>query len=198
MSKNQKHIFSAKEIQRYHNGDMSSVERHAMEKAALEDPFLADAIEGYAYTASADADLVELKTKLDKKQQKEKTIPIYSLNAKWLRVAALFLLLAGCGWLIFEVGMNNNHNDLALTKKEDTINNASPSNADTQTKNVKTESDTISSLSNEVAQASPPKESVTRKNKSLPKQINNQNTIAANKYSGLKEKSLPLLIQKLK
>lgn len=48
MSDHSHHIaqYTAADIQRYLNGSMTATEMHAMEKAALEDPFLADAIEG--------------------------------------------------------------------------------------------------------------------------------------------------------
>ena len=39
--------YSAQDIQRYLKGQMSPEEMHAIETAALDDPFLADAIEGY-------------------------------------------------------------------------------------------------------------------------------------------------------
>jgi hypothetical protein len=39
--------YTAADIQTYLDGQMSTLEMHAFEKAALEDPFLADAIEGY-------------------------------------------------------------------------------------------------------------------------------------------------------
>ena len=39
--------YSAADIERYHKGQLTPEEMHAMEKAALDDPFLADAIEGY-------------------------------------------------------------------------------------------------------------------------------------------------------
>ncbi|MGZ5134537.1 MAG: hypothetical protein ACXWCG_05290 [Flavitalea sp.] len=39
--------YSASDIQSYLKGQMSAEEMHAMETAALDDPFLADAIEGY-------------------------------------------------------------------------------------------------------------------------------------------------------
>jgi hypothetical protein len=48
MSDHKEHIthYSAADIQRYVQGKLSAREMHAMEKAALDDPFLADAIEG--------------------------------------------------------------------------------------------------------------------------------------------------------
>jgi hypothetical protein len=42
--------YTAKDIERYYTGKMSSLEMHQLEKAAMEDPFLADALEGYSYT----------------------------------------------------------------------------------------------------------------------------------------------------
>jgi hypothetical protein len=42
--------FTASDIERYYSGKMSPQERHALEKAALDDPFLADALEGYTFT----------------------------------------------------------------------------------------------------------------------------------------------------
>ncbi|HEX4374426.1 MAG TPA: hypothetical protein VHZ50_14085, partial [Puia sp.] len=44
-NKNIKH-YSAADIQNYVAGKLSAAEMHAIEKAALDDPFLADAIEG--------------------------------------------------------------------------------------------------------------------------------------------------------
>ena len=47
MSDHKEHIiYSAADIQRYVQGKLSAREMHAMEKAALDDPFLADAMEG--------------------------------------------------------------------------------------------------------------------------------------------------------
>src|SRR4051812_11453005 len=39
--------FSAADIERYRRGQLSPAQMHAMEKAAMEDSFLADAMEGY-------------------------------------------------------------------------------------------------------------------------------------------------------
>jgi len=50
--------YSASDIQRYLNGEMSAREMFDLEKAALEDPFLADAIEGYDAHPTAAGDLV--------------------------------------------------------------------------------------------------------------------------------------------
>ena len=45
---NYNNLFTSEDIRKYLAGKLSSAEMHAIEKAALEDPFLADAIEGMA------------------------------------------------------------------------------------------------------------------------------------------------------
>ena len=48
MSEEKRHIvYTAADIQKYLTGQMSNAEMHAIEKAAMEDPLLAEAIEGY-------------------------------------------------------------------------------------------------------------------------------------------------------
>ena len=40
--------FTAADIEKYHKGLLSAKEKNALEKASLDDPFLADALEGYS------------------------------------------------------------------------------------------------------------------------------------------------------
>ena len=48
MAESSTHInYTFEDIQRYLQGKMSAAEMHDIEKSALQDPFLADAIEGY-------------------------------------------------------------------------------------------------------------------------------------------------------
>ena len=56
--------YTAKDIERYHRGEMSAAEMHLLEKAALDDPALADMLEGYAFTTTASADLHNLQKKV--------------------------------------------------------------------------------------------------------------------------------------
>ena len=69
--------YTAKDIERYHSGELSPVEMHAMEKAALDDPFLSDALEGYAFTQTASSDLSTLQQRLENRIQKEKKKPVF-------------------------------------------------------------------------------------------------------------------------
>ncbi len=96
--------FTVADIERYHNGQMSAAERHALEKAALDDPFLADALEGYAFTSTPAADVDAIKKRLEAAQKKRKVVPFVSKTYKWLQIAALFVILAGSGWVLYKTG----------------------------------------------------------------------------------------------
>ena len=49
--------YTAADFERYYTGVMPVNEMHELERAALEDPFLADALEGYTCTPSFDNDI---------------------------------------------------------------------------------------------------------------------------------------------
>ena len=110
--------FTAQDIERYYTGQMSSQEMHQLEKAAMEDPFLADALEGYRYTNTPVEDSKYLQTQLQSKIEGSKIITLRSFyTTRFLRIAALFILLAGCGWVVYQFGFNARKNDIASVKK---------------------------------------------------------------------------------
>jgi TonB family protein len=114
--------FTASDIERYHSGKMSVEERHALEKAALDDPFLADALEGYAFTSEPQEDLAAIRARLEEKMNPGRPAPVF-LNHKWMRVAALFIILAGAGWFAFK-SFRSEKNPVALQRnKADQKNN---------------------------------------------------------------------------
>lgn len=84
--------FNNDHIRRYLSGQMSREEMHRIEKAALDDPFLADAIEGFEKHAdiNINADLNELKLRLA-----EKTETSRERGFGWWRIAAIFILVLG-------------------------------------------------------------------------------------------------------
>jgi hypothetical protein len=110
MSADKNHIkqFSAEDISRYWQGKLSPQEMHQLEMAAMDDPFLADALEGYATIppAQVTADLAELRERLKDRDQ-EKAAPMPSRNT-WWRVAAAVILLAGAGMLAYTLLQQNN------------------------------------------------------------------------------------------
>ncbi|HLO80093.1 MAG TPA: energy transducer TonB [Chitinophagaceae bacterium] len=91
--------YSAEDIQRYIQGKMNPEEMHALEKAALEDPFLADAIEGIReMQPDLDADLAELTTRLSERT-KQKTVKVNRFTV--IAAAALVISISLAAWLFF-------------------------------------------------------------------------------------------------
>src|SRR6188768_909515 len=92
---------------------------HALEKAAMDDPFLADALEGYKNTSLADLDL--LKERLDKRVGA--VVPILNLKRKrftWIRAAAAIIIIIGVGLLVQQLVFNDrNKNSMAILEKND-------------------------------------------------------------------------------
>jgi TonB family protein len=109
--------FTADDIERYHSGKMSPIEMHQLEKAAMEDPFLADALEGYAYTQTPAEDRAWLQSKLQSKAEEAKVVPMIGFNkSRFLKIAAMFVLLIGCAWGVYQFGFKTQETDLAVTK----------------------------------------------------------------------------------
>lgn len=104
---NDNKLYNAAAIQRYLNGQMSDSEMHALELAALEDPFLADAIEGYKETPyynemKTSADLEDLRKRLTVRVQSTQKNNIIALfkSSRW-KVAAMILVLAGAVSMVY-------------------------------------------------------------------------------------------------
>ena len=88
--------FTAGDIERYYSGKMSPIEMHQLEKAAMEDPFLADALEGYAHTQTPAEDRAWLESQIQAKTEGAKVVPVSGFNkGRFLRIAAMFVLLIG-------------------------------------------------------------------------------------------------------
>jgi CarboxypepD_reg-like domain len=92
--------YSSGDIQKYLAGELSATEMHALESAALDDPFLADALEGIETDRglrganALSGDMEELKKRLAARiaEKRKSAIPLYH---SWWRVAAAAVLLAG-------------------------------------------------------------------------------------------------------
>ena len=111
--------YTAADIEKYWNGKLSPAEMHAMEKAAMNDPFLADALEGYKNASLAG--LVSLKERLDKRLGA--VVPILNLKRKrstWVRAAAAVIIIVGVGLLVQQLVFNDrNKNSIATLEKDD-------------------------------------------------------------------------------
>ena len=117
--------FTGADIEKYHKGLLSAKERHDLEKAALDDPFLADALEGYAVAGVNPAsDIDDLKKRLASKVEAGKVIVMKGAGKSsfpWLRVAALVIIIAGAGLLAKQFIFTNSSKNIAQaeTKKSE-------------------------------------------------------------------------------
>src|SRR5690348_15553752 len=120
--------YSAEDIERYLKGKMSAKEMHDIEKAALQDPFLADAIEGYSNASFEDSKkyLNETNASLQTQKEKTKVVPLQAKNFYWWRIAAIIILVVGVGmisWFIINSNSGMNEvKDIAKTKENKSLN----------------------------------------------------------------------------
>lgn len=91
---------------------------HALEAAAMDDPFLADALEGYnaVKPATIPADVDELRARLNERSRDRKVVPL-PRNNKWWRVAALLIFLGGASMLAYKLLLQDGQNKLATQEK---------------------------------------------------------------------------------
>ena len=113
--------FSASDIERYHKGLMSSPEMHALEKAAMDDPFLADALEGYAVVGvNVENDLADLQNRLAGRTGSKKMIVLPAKRYYWMRVAAMIVVIAGAGILAYTLLNRDKQENVAQNKQQET------------------------------------------------------------------------------
>jgi hypothetical protein len=97
--------YSAADIEKYLKGELPARDMHDLERAALEDPFLADAIEGLTLHATLEPpapvgqDLTDLQERLSRRVSEDRRRPPLILRP--LTLAAAVLLLLGIGYSFF-------------------------------------------------------------------------------------------------
>jgi hypothetical protein len=96
VSQGQSYHYTTEDIRRYLDGRMNAIEMHAMENAALEDPFLADAMEGLeiAPVSAIQADMHTLSKKLEQRVTPAKVVPMRR-ERPWTAIAAAAVILMG-------------------------------------------------------------------------------------------------------
>jgi len=106
MNRDKQHIYTAADIENYFSGKLLPAEQYAMEKAALEDPFLAEAMEGYESMQGNNwtATLAALKQDLSQRQQGARLVTMHPRrNKSWKAIAAVLLIggSAAVAYLLF-------------------------------------------------------------------------------------------------
>jgi TonB family protein len=119
------------DIEKYLRGEMTPAEMHALERKALSDPFLQEALEGAQSIGPEDfsADMLELRKHMEENTSREKVISLWT----WpLRIAAGLAFLAVATVLIIRQLPDKNDGNLALQKNTSSKNEAAPKPESTQ------------------------------------------------------------------
>lgn len=195
MKENEKK-YNAVDFARYHSGIMPPDEMHAFEKAALNDPFLADALDGYIYSKDDEKELGDVRMRLEEKRNQKKVFSISSLSSgAWWKIAAMFILFAGAGYFFYATN-SKKENSLAVketVEKKETPAIILPSTNDTAASegNLAFEKSSTEKDKNNLAKLpSPVSKSVQPTIKSSGKEereINNEKNLSAARREDKKE-----------
>jgi CarboxypepD_reg-like domain/Gram-negative bacterial TonB protein C-terminal len=126
---NNEKLYTSVDFASYHAGTMSVHGMHALEKAALEDPFLSDALDGYLHTDTAAADILKLKKEFNFKSTDNNVATVWTKKT-WWKIAASIVMVFGMGYLFNSINRKENITPLAKNEvvadsieviKEDTI-----------------------------------------------------------------------------
>ena len=98
-----KETWGAPDFERYYKGSMPDSERHALEKAALDDPFLQDALDGYAFAADPLPTLENLRQQLQVTNKPEAKLVWFRQKnfQRLIRVAAILLIMVSLTFVLF-------------------------------------------------------------------------------------------------
>src|SRR6185436_19754453 len=101
------------DIEKYLKGELTPAERHALEKKALNDPFLADALEGAEQMKPAD--FVKDVAQLNERIAGNKTVSVWMWTA---RIAAGLAFILVSTFIVWSAMETEPPQDLAMEKNE--------------------------------------------------------------------------------
>jgi len=93
--------YTAGDIEKYFSGDLSASQMHELEKAALDDPFLAEAMEGYEGMKDKDwkDQLAAAQRQISDTGFEAKVIPMHRSTGRWWKIAAAVFVI-GSGTIL--------------------------------------------------------------------------------------------------
>ena len=115
-------IYTAENIEQYFSGKLLPEEMHAMEKAALDDPFLSEAMEGYVAMQQQpwQKQLHEAREKIVAKENNKNALPVIVSLKWWKAAAAILIITGGIGMAYFftrSSSVNNENTAIATLQK---------------------------------------------------------------------------------
>ncbi|MDB5249293.1 MAG: hypothetical protein JWQ40_3687 [Segetibacter sp.] len=115
--------YSHHDIRRYLQQKMSAQEMHAFERALMDDPFLADAIEGYSASDEvlAEKHLAAIEREIAGNKEKAKVVPLPSKKTTWWKVAAVAFVIVTGGALSYSIfnESDKDTNDIVATRSRE-------------------------------------------------------------------------------
>ena len=113
-------LYSRLDIQRYLQHRMSLQEMHAFEKALMDDPFLADALDGFASgdAAKSEVHLNTIEQQIKGQKETSKIVPFTIAATNWWKVAAMVLVIASGAALSYSLLNNRSNPQVAAQQKE--------------------------------------------------------------------------------
>jgi TonB family protein len=136
------------DIEKYLRGELSPAERHALEQKALQDPFLAEALEGAEHAApeefSIDLELIK-QSLTEKTKSKRRFIDIHGWQL-YTGIAAGLLMLVLCTYtVIMMINQQKQNREIAMAEQDitttDSAASTQPENT-TETKNNEADAET--------------------------------------------------------
>lgn len=110
--------YTQNDIEKYWKGQLSPEEMNALEKAALDDPFLADAMDGYQHAVSPAMELGELRKQLADRVSGTPSLPqIHPAKTYWWKVAASIVVVGGLGYLAYQFIPGQKNEAVAVEEK---------------------------------------------------------------------------------
>ena len=143
---NNEKIYTAADFANYYAGNMPAKDMHALEKAALEDPFLSDSLDGYVHTNTAVADIETLRSKLFLKEPNETNVVAIPSNKNWMRIAASIAIICGTGFLFYNINKKDDAASLAKNEAKQEVKIETDSNNAANKMNVETSAATTQDL----------------------------------------------------